>query len=161
MTDKDATCHDTSDETEDFAQLDQDSLMKLADLARDNPKAASVMLVLLANVGDECALVVSQATLAKLCKCSIPTVKRAIAVLVAEHWIVAGIIGSGRVASLAYFINSRVDWTDKRENLEYVHFNARVLISGEDNPNLKSNRLSQSMHLESGETVIPECTTAQ
>ena len=159
MTDKDTPCHDTSDESEDFAQLDQDSLMKLADLARDNPKAASVMLAILAKVGDECVLVVSQATLAKLCKCSVPTVKRAIADLVAEDWIVAVIIGSGLATSLAYFIRSRVD-TDTRENLEYVDFNARVLISGEDNPYLKKNLLSQIGHLESGETVIPECTTA-
>jgi hypothetical protein len=160
MTDKDATWHDTSDETEKFVELDQDSLMRLAVLARDNPKAASVMLAILAKVGDECALVVSHATLAKLCKCSVPTVKRAIADLVAEDWIVAVIIGSGRAASLAYFIRSRVD-TETRENIEYVDFNARVLISGEDNPYLKKYLLSQSMRLESGETVVPECTTAQ
>lgn len=160
MTDKDATCNDTSDESEEFAQLDQDELMRLADLTRDNPMAASVMLVLLANVGDEGALVVSQATLAKLCKCSVPTVERAIADLVEEEWIVTVIIGSGPATSLAYFIRSRVVW-DERKNLEYADFNARVLISGEDNPYLKSNSLSQSMHLEPGETVIPECTTAQ
>lgn len=160
MADKDATWHDTSDKGE-FAQLDQASLLRLAVLTRDNPKASSVLLALLANVGDEYALVVSHATLAKLCKCSISTVKRAIADLVAEHWIEAVIIGSGRATSLAYIINSRVDWTDKREKGEYVQFNARVLISGEDNPNLKNDPLSQIMHLESGEPVFPACTIAQ
>lgn len=133
MTDRIATVHDASAEADGYNDFEPDSLLKLAALTRDNPSASSVFLTLLAKAGDEYALVVSNATLAKLCKTTVQAVERAIADLVAERLIAVVRIGSGN----AYFIQSRVEWTRDRRNSEYEHFQARILISGEDNDNLK------------------------
>lgn len=134
MTDTNATVHDASVEADGYNDFGPDSLLKLAALTRDNPAAASVFLTLLAKAGDEYALVVSNATLAKLCKSTVQAVERAIADLVAERLIVVVRTGSGN----AYVIQSRVDWTKDRADSEYEHFQARILISGEDNDKLKT-----------------------
>lgn len=117
------------------------TLLKMAALTRENPNAASLLLTILAKAGEDCMLVVSHATLAKLCEFTVPAVEQAVADLVAEGWINKMIIGSGDPAPIAYVINSRIYSPKNREVTEYVDFQARILLSGEDNPYLKERSL--------------------
>jgi hypothetical protein len=136
MTDQDERFHHAPEEVEHVAQLDPESLLKLAVLTRENPTAASVFLTFLAKMGDEYALVVSLATLAKLCSLTVPDVERAIEILVDQDWIGKVIIGASPESSVAYIILSRVDLSGKTES-GFGHLQARVLISGLDNENLR------------------------
>lgn len=70
-------------------QAEQGSLGKLAALNRENPSAATLMLILMAKMDNKGALEISQAALAKLCNCSLSTVKRTIAYLVEGSWVQA------------------------------------------------------------------------
>jgi hypothetical protein len=140
MTDIDATVHDASEEEGKYDDFGPESLLRLAVLTRENPTAASVFLTLLAKIGGEYALVVSLPTLAKLCTLSVADVESAIADLEYQDWIGRVIIGSSPASSVAYIIRSRVDVSGKSES-DFGHFQARVLISGEDNENLKKSRL--------------------
>ena len=137
MTDKDSDLHHVPEEVEEVAQLDPESLLRLAVLTRENPTAASVFLTLLAKVGDDYALVVSIPTLAKVCTLTVPDVERAIADLEDRDWIGRVIISSNPASSVAYIIKSRVDLSGRCES-GVGHFQARVLISGEDNENLRT-----------------------
>jgi hypothetical protein len=136
MTDQDERLHHTSEEVEKVDQLDPESLLKLAVLTRENPTAASVFLTFLAKAGNEYALLVSVATLAKLCGLPVPDVERAIEDLEDQDWIGKVVIDPNPASSVAYIIGSRVNFTEKSES-GFAHFQARVLISGEDNENLR------------------------
>jgi hypothetical protein len=136
MTDQDEHLHHTSEEMEEVDQLDPESLLKLAVLTRENPTAASVFLTFLAKAGNDYALVVSIPTLAKVCTLTVPDVERAMADLEDQDWIGRVIISSNPASSVAYIIKSRVDLSGKCES-GVGHFQARVLISGEDNENLR------------------------
>src|SRR3546814_3068976 len=58
-----------------------------ASLIEKAPKAAQLMHILTARVGEHNAVVVSQKTLAALMKCSRRTVQRAVDVLAEDRWI--------------------------------------------------------------------------
>lgn len=93
------------------------------------PKAAQLMHLLVANMGKDGAVVVSQTTLASLMDVSLNTVKRSLAVLSAECWIDVVRVGSERGGVNAYVVNRRVAWADKRDNQRYAAFDARILVS--------------------------------
>jgi hypothetical protein len=142
MTDTNATGQDASEEGGGCDGFDTDSLLKMAALTRENPNAASLLLTILAEVGDESVLVVSEATLAKLCNSSVLTIEQAIVDLVEEDWISRMVIGAGEPTPMAYVVNSRMNWSEKGETREYVNFQAQVVISGADNSYLKSDPAS-------------------
>ena len=93
------------------------------------PKAAQLMHLLVANMGKDGAVVVSQTTLASLMDVSLNTVKRSLTVLSQECWIDVVRVGSERGGVNAYVVNRRVAWADKRENQRYAAFDARILVS--------------------------------
>jgi hypothetical protein len=93
------------------------------------PKAAQLMHLLVANMGKDGAVVVSQSTLATLMGVSLNTVKRSLSVLSSECWIDVVRIGSERGGVCAYVVNRRVAWADKRSNQRYAAFDARILVS--------------------------------
>lgn len=126
-----------------WVQAERAAMDMMGDLTHTNPRAAILMLKMIAHMDERGALVTSQATLARLAKCSLATVKRAIADLVKGNWIQTVSIGGGRGSTLAYVVNSRVAWADKRDNLKYASFQARVLVSEEDNPDLGEGPLNQ------------------
>src|SRR3546814_11211887 len=80
-----------------------------ASLIEKAPKAAQLMNILTARVGEHNAVVVSQKTLAALMKCSRRTVKRAVDVLAADRWIESRQIGENGNGN-ANNINDRVAW---------------------------------------------------
>jgi DNA-binding transcriptional MocR family regulator len=73
------------------------------------PKAAQLMHILTARVGEHNAVVISQKTLRSLMGCSRPTVQRALDVLSQDKWIEIRQIGESGTVN-AYVINDRVAW---------------------------------------------------
>ena len=104
-----------------------------ARLTLERPRAAAVMHQLVANMGHQNAVVISQKTLAKLLGCNPRTVQRALDDLVAGRWVqVVRLNGPGTVA--AYVVNSAVAWGEKREHLRLSVFHATVVADAEDQP---------------------------
>lgn len=113
MTATDLTVNMVSGKRGPSVHAEQGSLGELAMLNRENPRAASLMLVLMANMDGKGAVVISQAALAKLCNCSLNTVKRSIACLVEGDWVQA--VSDNPGSPLAYVVNSSVARPSKRK----------------------------------------------
>lgn len=116
-----------------WVQTERKAHEKWAKLAVANPRAASVLHVMVAQLGRNNALVTSQGNLARLCGCSLPTLKRALAVLREQNWIQLVQIGPTGTAC-AYVINDRVAWQGNRESIRYSLFSASVLVSDDEQP---------------------------
>ncbi len=101
-----------------------------------SPKAAKLMHLLTARIGDHNAVVVSVPNLTRLMKCSRPTVLRALKVLRDDRWIEVRQIG-GSGTTNAYIINNRVAWHGARDGIKYGLFSANVLVSDDEQPDRK------------------------
>ena len=97
------------------------------------PKAAQIMHILTARVGENNAVVVSQKNLMKLTGSSRRTVQRALDVLSKDRWIEVRQIGQNGTVN-AYIINDRVAWTGKRDGIRYSLFTASVVASDDEQP---------------------------
>lgn len=104
-----------------------------AKLSVTNPRASSVLHVLLARMGRSNAVVASQKTLAKMAGCSVRTLQYALTTLREGNWIEVRQIGSTGTAN-AYIINDRVAWYGNRDGMRYSLFSATVLVSEEEQP---------------------------
>jgi DNA-binding transcriptional regulator YhcF (GntR family) len=101
-----------------------------ANLIAQKPRAAMLLHHLVAQMGHQNAVVVSQKTLAKLMGIHERTVRRAVADLVEDRWIAVVRIGSGKEA--AYVVNDRVAWGQSRDQLRLSVFSATVVADIED-----------------------------
>ena len=97
------------------------------------PKAAQIMHILTARVGENNAVVVSQKNLMKLTGSSRRTVQRALDVLSKDRWIEVRQIGQNGTVN-AYIINDRVAWSGKRDGIRYSLFTATVIASDDEQP---------------------------
>ena len=104
-----------------------------ASLIERAPKAAQLMHILTARVGEHNAVVVSQKTLSALMKCSRRTVQRAVDVLIADRWIEVRQIGENGTVN-AHIINDRVAWSGKRDGIRYSLFSAAIILSSDEQP---------------------------
>lgn len=114
-----------------WVQVERAAMERWSKLAVSNPRAASVMMLITSQMGRHNALVVSQATLAKLAGCGLNTLKRALAVLRSGNWIEVRQIGPTGTAC-AYIVNDRVAWSGSRDGIRYSLFSAAVLISDDE-----------------------------
>lgn len=128
-----------------------------ANLCSKQPRAAALLHTLVANMDRRGALVISQSALAELMGCSVATLKRAISALKAGRWIQTIRIGSERGGALAYVVNSRVAWGDKRENLRFARFDAVVYASATEQTEdaIDGPELRQIPSLAPGEQQLP------
>lgn len=101
-----------------------------ASLIARKPRAAMLLHHLVAQMGHQNAVVVSQKTLAKLMGIHERTVRRAVADLVDERWVQVVRLGSGKEA--AYVVNDRVAWGQPRDQLRLSVFSATVVADLED-----------------------------
>ena len=126
-----------------------------AALTAQAPRAAQLMHILVQHMDKHGALIISQATLAKLMDTSVATTKRAISVLTKHNWVQTISVGGQRGGTLAYVVNSRIAWADKRDNLQYALFSARVLVSTEDQSDLGTDKLKQLPTMDDGDIQLP------
>lgn len=99
----------------------------LQELMRDTPKAAELMLCLIRHMqpGSGGIVVVSRETMRELLGCSMPTVARALKVLIDGGWVQRMRIGSAH----ALAINDRVAWVGARGDMQHAVFSATVIAS--------------------------------
>ncbi|HDB9624459.1 TPA: helix-turn-helix domain-containing protein [Escherichia coli] len=101
-----------------------------AGLIARKPRAAMLLHHLVAQMGHQNAVVISQKTLAKLLGVNERTVRRAVADLVEERWIQVVRLGRGKEA--AYVVNDRVAWGQPRDQLRLSVFSAAVVADFDD-----------------------------
>jgi len=104
-----------------------------AALLRESPRAAELLHLLVARVGEHNAVVISQQTLAGLMRRSVNTVKTAIGVLKAGRWIEVRQIGDRGTVN-AYVLNRNVVWSGPRDGIRYALFSAAVVVSDQEQP---------------------------
>lgn len=104
-----------------------------AQLIDDAPKAAKVMHILTAHIGENNAVVMSQETLAQLAKISRRTAQRALAVLQERNWIDIRQLGASGSVN-AYIINDHVAWYGTRNGMRMSKFSATVILSASEQP---------------------------
>lgn len=102
-------------------------------MATENPRASALLHIVISNMGRNNALVVSQATLAKLAKCSLRTVKRSLEVLGEGNWLDIRQIGPSGTVN-AYVVNDRVAWSGPRDGIRYSMFSATIVVSDAEQP---------------------------
>jgi len=86
---------------------------------------------LIAQMGNQNAVVIPQGLLAKMLGVTDRTIRSAIAALVAENWIQVVRIGKGKEA--AYVVNDRVAWGQPRDQrLQLSVFSAAIVADFED-----------------------------
>jgi hypothetical protein len=127
-----------------------------ASLIAKKPRAAMLLHHLVAQMGHQNAVVVSQKTLSKLMSCALRTVQYAISDLVEERWItVVRLNGPGTVS--AYVVNDRVAWGQPRDQLRLSVFSATVVADFEDQASdtLEHSDLRRIPTLYPGEQQIP------
>ena len=126
-------------------------------LTRNNPMASALMHNLVASMGSQNAVVVSQKTLAKMMECHVKTVQRALEHLVADHWIQAVNVGGAGTVK-AYVVNDQVAWGEKRGNMPHTStFSARVIadIDDQSKETLVMSNLRRIPTLYPGELQLP------
>lgn len=126
-----------------------------ASLIRRRPRAAECLHILVAHMGDQNAVVISQKVLAQIMQRSPDTVQRALKDLAAEKWVQVVKIGKGK--ECAYVINDQVAWGEARSNLRLSMFSARVIADVEDQDpiTLDSAPLRKIPALYKGENQLP------
>lgn len=120
-------------QTTHWVQTERATHEAWAALTREAPKAAVLLHLLVARVGENNAVVVSQGALAKLMGCHRNTVITAIRTLKDRNWIEVRQIGD-RGSVNAYVLNDRVAWASKRDGLRYSLFSASVIVSEDEQP---------------------------
>ena len=113
--------------TQHFAMLELASLEGLAELVREAPKAAELIVQLIRRMqpGAGGVVIASRETMRELLGSSMPTVDRALKVLIEGGWVQR--IKVGGTPALA--INHRVAWIGPRGDLQHAVFGATVIAS--------------------------------
>ena len=123
-----------------------------------NPRASSILHVLIAKMGRHNALIASQSNLARAAGCSLRTLQRSLDVLRKQNWIEVRQIGPTGTAC-AYIVNDRVAWTGARDGIRYSLFSAAVLVSEDEQPDIeqlgKQPALTRIPSLYPGERQLP------
>lgn len=110
-----------------FAMVELQALEGLGSLVRTHPKAAELMLTLIRQMppGSGGVVVCSRQAMREMLDCSMPTVERALRVLIDGGWVQRMRIGSAH----ALAINQRVAWVGSRGNIQHAVFSATVIAS--------------------------------
>jgi hypothetical protein len=127
-----------------------------ATLIARKPRAAQLLHHLVAQMGHQNAVVVSQKVLAQLMGVTDRTVRTAIADLVSENWVQVVRIGKGKEA--AYVVNDRVAWGQPRDQLRLSTFSATVIADFYDQEpeTLEHRDLRRIPTLYPGEQQLPD-----
>ena len=147
-----------------WVQTERSAHEAWAQLIATAPMAARVAHTLVALMNSQGAVVISQNTLGEILAepgkkpVHRNTIRRALQRLTDEHWIEAIELGGGRGNVLAYVVNSRVAWADKRENLRLARFSAQVVASSSEQSSVIGNLppLRQLPIILRGEQQLPD-----
>lgn len=131
------------------------ALEGLSGLIHRAPKAAQLLVTLIRrmNSGSGGVVVVSREGMRELLSCSMPTVERALRLLMDEGWVQR--IRIGGASALA--INHRVAWVGPRGDIQHAVFGATVIASRseQDAMSLAPPPMRNVPIVELGESVLP------
>ena len=116
-----------------WVQTEREAHEAWAKLIRKSPKAAELMHLITARIGDHNAVVMSIPTIMKLMNTSRPTVIRAINLLREDRWLETVQVG-GSGTTNAYVVNDRVAWTGPRHGIKFSLFSAAVVATDDEQP---------------------------
>lgn len=138
-----------------FAMVELEALEGLSDLIDRAPKAAQLIVTLIRQLqgGNGGVVVCSRETMRELLGCSMPTVERALRVLIEEGWVQRIRIGGAH----ALAINHRVAWVGDRGQINHAVFGATVIASRseQDMASLEPPPMRNLPIIQKGEEVIP------
>ena len=114
-----------------WVQTERSAHEAWAKLVASKPRAAQLLHILVARMGHQNAVVVSQKVLAEMMGCSTDTVQRAVKALKDQRWLQVVKIGRGK--EVAYVVNDRVAWGAKRTTMQHLSvFSAHVIADQRD-----------------------------
>lgn len=138
-----------------FAMVELKALEGLSDLINRAPKAAQLIVTLIRQLqgGNGGVVVCSRETMKELLGCSMPTVERALRLLIEEGWVQRIRIGGAH----ALAINHRVAWMGSRGEINHAVFGATVIASRseQDAAALEPPPMRTMPVIRQGEDVIP------
>ncbi len=141
-----------------WVQTDRKAHELWADLSVRQPRASALLHCLVSNMGFHNAIVISQKNLAKMINCTPRTIRNCVKVLSEENWIQVRQIGQSGTVN-AYIVNNRVAWQGKRDNIKYSIFDAKLLISDDEQKelyeSLDTEKLKQIPTVFKGENQLP------
>lgn len=138
-----------------FAMVELLALERLGDLIRRAPKAAELAVALIRRMqsGSSGVVVCSRETMRELLNCSMPTVERALRLLIEEGWVQRIRIGGAH----ALAINHRVAWIGSRGDIQHAVFGATVIASRSEQDAIALNPppMKNLPILQAGEEALP------
>lgn len=137
-----------------FAMVELDALEYMGELIKRAPNSAQLLVKLIRMMSPHSGgvIVVSRETMRELMGCSMPTVDRALKLLMEEGWVQR--IRIGGASALA--INHRVAWVGDRGEIQHAVFGATVVASRSEQDALSLNP-PEPKHvpmIQAGENVI-------
>jgi len=138
-----------------WVQTDRAAHEAWGKMMASKPTAGALLHILVAKMGQQNAVVVSQKVLAELLGVTDRTIRNALADLSAGNWIQVVRIGKGREA--AYVINDRVAWGQPRHQLPLSLFSATIVADARDQDEtaLSGPELRRIPMLYAGERQLP------
>ncbi len=138
-----------------FAMVEMRALEALHELMRRAPRAAELAVCLISHMrpGSGGVVLASRETMRELLGCSMPTVERALRVLISEGWVQRVKVGGAH----ALAINSRVAWVGPRGDLTHAVFEATVIASRseQDAASLAPPPVRHLPTMQAGEQPVP------
>lgn len=142
-------------EHQHFAMVELEALEGLGDLIKRAPKAAQLAVALIRRMqsGSGGVVVCSRETMRELLGCSMPTVERALRLLMEEGWVQRIRIGGAN----ALAINHRVAWIGNRGEIQHAVFGATVIASRSEQDAMALNPppMKNLPILRAGEELLP------
>lgn len=119
----------------DFIQLYRSHIDDIAKLARDNPRAYDLFMLLIKHMDGTNALCVSMQALSEIMNLSRQSLSKSVKYLKDNGWICVLRNGSSNV----YIVNPNVAWTSYGNQKKYCKFQANVLLSSSENARYLNN----------------------
>lgn len=118
-----------------FIQLYRNHIDDMAKLAREQPRAYDLFMLLIKHMDGTNALCVSMQALTEIMALSRQSLSKSIKYLKDNGWIC--VLKSG--TSNVYIVNPEVAWTSYGTQKKYCKFNANVLLSSSENAEWLNN----------------------
>ena len=137
-----------------FTMVELSALEGLAGLIQNAPKAAELIVCLIRRMqpGSGGVVVAARETMREMLGCSMPTLDRALKVLITDGWVQRIKVGGAH----ALAINHRVAWVGPRGEIQHAVFGATVIASRSEQDNIALNPppIRQVPILQAGEELI-------
>lgn len=113
-----------------YAMVEFAAMKDMRRLMKQNRWAAELLFELVPHLqeGNGGVIVISRTTMCELLNCSMPTIERALRVLIEQGWVQRLKIGGAP----ALAINRRVAWVGPRDQIEHAVFSATVIASSSE-----------------------------